>query len=352
MILKSSLKYIILKKDNLVYKISKQKNKTNILKEYKLLKKLSNDVRYLNLLPKLYKIEKIKFGIFKGNYFYRQNFIKGQTFSNEVKNKRYNYIKSLFLLVSKKFIFICQNAKKDANINQANFIKKIFQEELKLIKKNTDLNSLISAKKIIINNKKYNSLSDYLNKIFSSYDYRQATKYFKICKNEHWNFHGDNVLIDKNDVKIIDPDTSIDFNDSFFSFSRFLYSYIHDTCFYKKYLIETTNFIFCKKQYKFRLKTIWSSQANKNYSILSKFINENKYSNNIFIKKLNLNYYDVYRIKIMYLYCLVRGINRNYQKTYTYPGKNVKHIQIDHVYLYLQSVMYAKNFLEFHDNER
>ena len=43
---------------------------------------------------------------------------------------------------------------KDANINQANFIKMIFKEEIKLIKKNTDLNSLISAKKLslIINN--------------------------------------------------------------------------------------------------------------------------------------------------------------------------------------------------------
>ena len=58
MILKSSLKYIILKKIILFIKYLSKKNKTNIVKEYKLLKKLSNDDRYLNLLPKLYKLKK------------------------------------------------------------------------------------------------------------------------------------------------------------------------------------------------------------------------------------------------------------------------------------------------------
>ena len=185
-----------------------------------------------------------------------------------------------------------------------------------------------------------------MQKIFSSNDYKKAIKYFKICKNEHWNFHGDDLLIDKNNLKIIDPDTSIDFNDSFLVLVDF-YILIFMIRVFIKYLIETNNFIFCEKLYRFKLKTIWSNQANKNYSILSKFINENKYSNNIFIKKLNLNYYDIYRIKIMYLYCLVRGINRDYQKTYIYLDKNVLNFYSDIICIYICSLLFMLKFLNF-----
>lgn len=349
MILKSSNKYIIKTYKNYVLKISKDNKKNNILKEYKILSKLSIDNRYKQFMPRVYELDIIKKGILKGNYYYKQSYINSKTFSQIIKLPNFKNFDKLFINVSKELLSICNKATSQKKINKQKFIKNLFKEEINLLNKKNDLNNLFLQKNLIINDKTYHNLGFYLNNIYNSKMFKKYIKNFNIVNNEHWNFHGDNVLINKKKIKLIDPDTSINFNETLFSYSRFLYSYIHDTCFYKKYLIKTKNFQFVPSNTKnnnYKIEYCWPNNVKKRYEKLFSFINDNNIDNNV-SKILGMDKIKLFRLKLIYLFCLVRGINKNYQNFYMYIHNKNNTLQIDHIFLYLNSIIFAKQLLNY-----
>ena len=93
----------------------------------------------------------------------------------------------------------------------------------KNIKKDTDKNlfkNLLSRKNILVNNKSYLNISYCLRKIFLSKNIKYLRKKYNfICKINHWNFHGGNIIFfqkSKKNFKLIDPDSSWKYNILFF----------------------------------------------------------------------------------------------------------------------------------------
>ena len=130
-------------------------------------------------------------------------------------------------------------------------------------------------------------------------------KSFQPLNKSHANFHGENIILTNYPIKynflIIDPDIKVKNIDCFFSLSRFLYTYTHDTVAKNKYNL----FLYFDKKSKpfFRIDYKWNKEQLNSFSLIEKkllsLINNFKSDPNS------------QRIIKSYLLCLLIGIISN-----------------------------------------
>ena len=95
------------------------------------------------------------------------------------------------------------------------------------------------TQEIIKNNgNKFENLSSAI-KILSHKNYMEISKNPLKMILSHANYHGDNLILKKNKVHIIDPDVSISIVPRSFALARFIYTYVHDSADYNDYDIYT-----------------------------------------------------------------------------------------------------------------
>ena len=168
----------------------------------------------------------------------------------------------------------------------------------------------------------------------------------------HWNFHGDNILIEDSskpeNFRMIDPDVSMDENDPFFSLARFFYTFPHDSSDYEQYLIES-NILEPDQDEEvyFNIRYLWPETVSNQYRNIFSMIEPGKTSELVkYIPVLDDKNYQL-RLWINYLYCLIRGVKANYEDTIVIPMNDVNLLRNKGVYLYIQSILFAKKFKDY-----
>jgi hypothetical protein len=358
-VLKNSEKFSVFRikqknKKEVVIKIA-HKNPKKILREIKLLKKLCLLSKFFkSRIPKIINSGIIKRGPSKNKGYYKQNYIKGFTFSQIIQNKKISKNNLNFLLKNllDQFVFITRDTKQISKKNNSlKYIKNLIKIELvKLRKKNLLLN-VVKSKNIYIEGKKYNNIKFYLDNILNSRIIKNLNNHKFLAEIGHWNFHGGNIIFPtkKNYKKfhLIDPDATWKFNDPFFSLSRFIYTFPHDTMENDKYSISSNNFKLGSDQKKinFKIKNLWRKNVQNNYIIaFGKFYSQN-FKNNPLFKALTDEEYLRYNLTL--ILCFMRGINSNYEQKINFLNKKSSIFQNKSIYLYLLTLINLRNFKNF-----
>ena len=145
---------------------------------------------------------------------------------------------------------------------------------------------------------------------------------------------------------LIDPDATWNFNDPFFSLSRFIYTFPHDTMEFDKYVIYSENFIpgNNKDKMNFKCKILWKKEVLYKYNVaFNKFFHKNFKINPLF---KNLSELEFLRYNLTIILCFIRGINSNYEQKINFLNKTSSIFQNKSIYLYLLTLRRLKNFLD------
>lgn len=329
-ILKNSSKYFIYKKKKSVIKVGY--SDVQILKEYERLNLIRKEYKKLgSMMPKIYEYGSLKSGPFEGFKYYRQELIVGRTLSSLISDSSVdiNQFKKFLKKIHSDLSEVVEDKAISLNpiIDYGDYYIKLIENELTKISKNIILGSLVKEK-ISINGFEYKSFDSIINTITS------IVKQKKIKQNlfqvGHWNFHGDNIIIDdQSNLYLIDPDTNWRQVENKFSMARYYYSFPHDTIHYGKYIINNVGIN--RNSSEFFVRHTWNDLAYKKYKILFNYIYCNGDLANDF--SLNLNF----------ILCMIRGISANMNdviKFSSYGNSNN-----DGLYLYLFSLNYFNDFL-------
>ena len=208
-ILKNSEKYTVFKIKNrkkfFVLKVS-NRSPSKIFREINHIKKLKKTSNFFSQkIPSIVKYGKIKKGINKHKGYYQMIYVKGPTLSEIFqKNQFYNINKiKLFEHLSDSLINEVRNAKCIKKKNAFELFRKLLLEEYKKIIDKNLFKNLLSRKNILVNNKSYLNISYCLRKIFLSKNIKYLRKKYNfICKINHWNFHGGNIIFFQKSKKI------------------------------------------------------------------------------------------------------------------------------------------------------
>ena len=355
-ILKNSEKYTVFKvarnKKFLILKISNRSPK-KISREVNHIRKLKNSSKfYYKKIPPIIKHGKIEKGINKNKGFYEMAFVAGPTLSDIFKNSIYgkNKRSRVFENLSSSLVQEIRNAKflNQKGKNSFKIFKSLFDIEYKKIIEKDIFKNLLKRKNILINNYYLLNISFCLKKIFNSKKIKHLSKnYSYICKNNHWNFHGGNIIFTSKNGKnfsIIDPDSSWKYNDPFFSIARLIYTFPHDTMEYDKYYLKSEDFIRKNrsKPISFRINYNWNKKVLKNYEDIFKNFFDNFHKKNPFYKKLNET--EFLRFNLSLILCFLRGINANHQPKIYFLKKKSHNFQNKGLYIYLFFLIYLNKF--------
>ena len=353
-ILKNSEKYTVFKiRKKKIISILKVSNRTTdkILREIYHIKKLKRSSTFLNKkIPSIIAYGKINKGINKNKGYYKMPFINGPTLSEIFQKKTFNGINKIKLFdnLSNYLIKEVRKAKFKKKKNSFILFKKLLDKEYKKILEKELFKNLLNRKNILINNKSYSNISYCLNKILTSKKVKYLNKKYKFISTiNHWNFHGGNIIFPKKDTKdfkIIDPDSSWEYNDPFFSLARLIYTFPHDTMEYDKYCLISNDFEkkIKKKSISFKIEYLWNKKVKKNYEeVFLNFFNNFK-KKNIFNKKLTK--IEFLRFNLTLILCFLRGINANHQPKINFLMAKSKNFQNKGLYIYLFFLIYLNNF--------
>lgn len=336
-ILKSNEKHFIIKvKKNNSYVVKKYAlvNAKNLKEETKRIKFLrSNSKSYYKYHVNVTNNQDGKLLNLTNKNFYEMPFTNGKTFSSVISNKNYN-IKDksrLFnFLYSKLFDLSKDQTKIEKNNLQMSWIKR-YELTLNEIGNIPFVGELLDNN-LIINDIKYEAARNKMNKIFE-----YGKKSFQPLNKSHANFHGENIILTDYPVNynflIIDPDIKVKNVDCFFSLSRFLYTYIHDTVVKNKY-----NLFLCfdKKSLPFFIVNLkWNKEQISSLSLIEKKILS--LINNF---KSNTN---IQRIIKSYLLCLLIGITSNNNgNKFTRVNSNKYKINSNSIFIVLHVIKIIK----------
>ena len=363
-ILKNSEKYTVFKitknKKNFILKVS-NRSPNKILREIYHIKKLKKSSKFFDeKIPKIVKHGKIKRGINKNKGFYEMSFVKGPTLSELFQLNLFNKEKRVKIFWDLSQILIKE-------IRSAKYLKLKKNESFKLFKKLIDIEykkiiekdffkNLLSRKKILINNNSFLNINNCLKKILSSKKIKLASKnYNYLSKNNHWNFHGGNIIFPSYKIRnfsIIDPDSSWSYNDPFFSIARLIYTFPHDTMEYDKYYLQSDDFFRKnkKKPISFKIKYTWGKKIYHNYvNVFKDFFNYFD-KKNFFYKRLNN--IEFIRLNLSLILCFLRGINANHQPKINFLKKKSNNFQNKGLYIYLFFLIYLNKFTKKLINDR
>lgn len=355
-ILKNSEKYTVFKitkkKKNLILKVS-NRSPNKILREINHIKKLKRSSKFfLKKIPKIIKFGKIEKGINKHKGFYEMQFVSGPTLSDIFRENLFKKEKriKIFEDLSNTFIKEIRSAKhlKLKKNESFNLFKKLINIEYKKIKEKDIFKNLLSRKKILINNNSFFNIDNCLKKILNCKKIKFVSKnYNYICKNNHWNFHGGNIIFPTNktnNFRIIDPDSSWSYNDPFFSIARLIYTFPHDTMEYDKYYLQSVDFIRKKrkKPISFKIQYKWNKKIYYNYVNVFKDYYNYFDKKNPFFKKLNK--IEFLRFNLTLILCFLRGINANYQPKINFLEQKSNNFQNKGLYIYLFFLIYLNKF--------
>ena len=361
-VLKNSEKFSVFKirekNKNIILKIA-HKDPKKILREVKLLKKLSISSNfYKSKIPKMINFGLVKKGLSKNKGFYKQDFINGFTFSQIIQKQKISK-KNLNLLVKtliNKFLLITREKKLiSKRKNSLTQIKKLIKTEFSKIKNKGLLLNLINSKIINIDGEEYKNIRFYLEYIFNSRKLKKLNNCQFLAEIGHWNFHGGNIIFPPNKkfgkFHLIDPDATWNFNDPFFSLSRFIYTFPHDTMEFDKYVIYSENFRpgNNKDKMNFKCKILWKKEVLYKYNVaFNKFFHKNFKINPLF---KNLSELEFLRYNLTIILCFIRGINSNYEQKINFLNKKSSIFQNKSIYLYLLTLRRLKSFKNFLDNK-
>ncbi|MFL2883476.1 MAG: hypothetical protein ACJZ69_04275 [Pelagibacteraceae bacterium] len=361
-VLKNSEKFSVFKirekNKNIILKIA-HKDPKKILREVKLLKKLSSSsIFFKSKIPKIINFGLVKKGLSKNKGFYKQDFIKGLTFSQIIQTQKISK-KNLGLLIKtliNQFLLITREKKLiSKKKNSLNYIKKTIRFEFNKIKKRRLLLNLINSKIITIDGEEYKDIKFYLEGILNSRVLKKLINHHFLAEIGHWNFHGGNIIFPSNKkfgkFHLIDPDATWNFNDPFFSLSRFIYTYPHDTMEFDKYSIYSENFRpgNNKDEMNFKCKILWKKEILRKYNVaFNKFFAKDLKANPLF---KNLNELEFLRYNLTIILCFIRGINSNYEQKINFLNKKSSIFQNKSIYLYLLTLKRLKSFKNFLDKK-
>lgn len=332
--------------------------KVAISNNQKLLNEI-NRIEELNLMyPKFSKMmckilgyDVLDYGYFNGKLVLALENIQGRTFSQIIQDTT---SKSDLLMKYKNELFnIYKNYEEETQFDEkynenslTHLIEKINLEYQK-IEEHSFFSFLKSSIDIVIDDKMHKPLRELLFAISNHKNLLQLnTLPSFITSIGHFNFHGDNLILDKAGFfRFIDPDIAIYNHDPIFSMARFFYSYIHDTGDYDQYHIETNMLQLNEIQtLTFTNKILWPVSINNNYEqIFGKMgnvIQINQFGDPNMLLRLNLNY----------LFCLLRGVNANYEVEFKLTGTNTNIIKHKSLFLLLNTIKFSSSFLKSLDN--
>ena len=290
-------------------------------------------------------------GYYRGKSYFLSQLIEGGTFSHFIQNSSINYtdLRKAFNFLSDVIIKFCRDHKFDPAYNQSSgsFIKSCVKESILKFNELRDIKILLDLEIITINQNKMVNLKKVVNEIFDHPSIKRLDEFDSFVSDiGHWNFHGDNILINNltetKNFSIIDPDINLDTCDPLFTLARFIYTYQHDTADYGQYLIQS-DFLEPSSMGNnyFIVKTMWPEVIFNAYTkLFCSIFSPYKSEKNDFINRLD-DENELLRFELNYLLCLLRGINANYNDTFTMPSNKLNFFQNNGIFLYIQTVLFA-----------
>ena len=282
-------------------------------------------------------------GALKGKRYYIQEFVDGVTLSKLIQNEtiKDDQIEKIFVVIARELINMVGDYQgKQKTMAQGTTNLKLLAE-LETLNKKSYFDDILKQQFLVINNRPYNNL----NEVLVALPEIDET----IVKYSHWNFHGDNIILDNNltpdEFKIIDPDSTLSDCDELFNIARFIYTFTHDTFEYRKYLINSQFLQLNGDKIEFEIYETWPiGISNRRERLLASLFN---ISSEIYksIETQALSRSALYRLKLNYLYCVLRGVNSNYKHNFEFPSAEFQTFRHDGIFLLLKSTIIANDLL-------
>lgn len=163
----------------------------------------------------------------------------------------------------------------------------------------------------------------------------------------HWNFHGENIILNaafSEGFAIIDPDVSLDECDPMFGLARLLYSFPHDSAERSEYLISSDLLMPRGGTIdgRFDVSFTWPEQVMENYRFLYRGVLDGKLPQVYTLDRRFASDSRLwYRLQISLLLCLLRGVGVNYKSAYPLNYGDMTHFQNEAVFLLLNAIELA-----------
>ncbi len=358
-VLKSSSKYLIYSCEidgkKYVCKIA-HKNPDQLKGEAARIRDLSAAYPEINnRLPNIVEEGIVSTGIHAGKAFYIQEFVAGDTFSHFLQDAS-NLNSGIDKVVRTVFKVLSDIVLEHENDSQydgrsGSFLRDAVLEEMDNFGSLSHIAQL-GTRGVSINGKSYAPLSEMVEKIFSSQLFELVEGGSScISKLGHWNFHGDNILMESaervSELSVIDPDTKIEIGDPIFGLARFLYTFPHDTADYEQYVIHshaiTNTFLNADE---FQITYLWPQVVYERYAALYEvFSKDSAYALSAWDERLADARVQA-RLKLNKLFCLLRGVNANYKDEIEFVNGDGSKFRHKGIYLYLQACMFANKLVE------
>ncbi|MDO8435353.1 MAG: hypothetical protein Q7S89_01595 [bacterium] len=354
-ILKSSDAYLIFiceeGGEKFVYKIAHE-NHGKLDKEVARIRELAVTYPRLSVrLPIIHDHGTIESGPHAGKRYYVQSYFSGNTFSHHLQSSftSASAVRDIFGTILRTLVDISFEHVPNTVYDRrgGDFYREAFMREFDRLRVLPNLSYLASQEYVTINGERYPSLRTLLDRIGTSSALAalQERPSF-IASLGHWNFHGDNIII--NDIqlsdrfKVIDPDVSIDENDPLYGIARFLYSFPHDTAEYEQYLIHSPVFVHSPAiEPVYEIRSLWPEVVHRNYAGMFASVFA---TGDDGIAARDTRFADpmtLVRLKLALLYCLVRGVNANYEETIEFIEGRMTEFRHKSTLLYLHAVLFA-----------
>ncbi|MDO8463214.1 MAG: hypothetical protein Q7S96_03000 [bacterium] len=159
----------------------------------------------------------------------------------------------------------------------------------------------------------------------------------------HWNFHGDNLVLEDlaraAAFRVIDPDVRMATADPLYGVARFAYTFPHDTADYQQYLIRSS--LYTSGAPDFRITFLWPEVAYRHYvEQFAPFVAPTDDA----LVALDPRFADGrmrLRFRLSYLQCLLRGVSANYERAVEFVDGEATAFRHASTLLFLHALRFA-----------
>ena len=289
-------------------------------------------------------------GISAGKRFYIQEFLQGKTFSQHLRDKKNDLVtveKAFETVVSELVSSVDEHRVHTSDkAKYVRFLSRQVKSELSTISQLPFLGFLANCQEIVTNGIPYRGLNEAVKIILSADHLNEEGPPIGILSDlGHWNFHGDNIIINDlsrpNTFRTIDPDVNINMADPLFGLARFLYTFPHDTVEMRRYWLESKIFFEQCRPAEINVRLDWPAWIQTRYR---KLFDLNNYSlRNCLLRQTEHIREDalIFRFQLNYLFCLLRGISANQSDSISFQGDSATTFQNGGMFLLLEAVRVA-----------